>query len=186
MKKLVLAFMCVGIFNVAFAQDFPNQEIKLNIGNVIAVGAVEIGYEYLFDYNQSVDIELMFNDRMNYQSQKGSRNFKTTSIKAAYNYYFGTENPGSGLYVFPMVKYRMGDFEERINVDNSGDEPVFADVKVNMNAFIIGAGAGFKWNFTNSFVASIYGSIGRNFGDEATDRFQTIELHAGLGVGYRF
>lgn len=186
MKKIFLFLIAILFsFNVA-AQEFPNNEVKLNIANVIAMASVEIGYEFLFDYNQSVDIELMFNDRMNYQSQSGSRNFKTTSIKIAYNYYFGTENPGSGLYVFPMLKYRMGEFTEERNFPTPTQDINFIEIETDMNAFIIGAGAGFKWNFTNSFVASIYGSVGRNFSDEVKDRFQAIEFHAGVGVGYRF
>lgn len=167
-------------------KEFPNNEVKLNIANVITVASVEIGYEYLFDFNQSVAIELMFNDRMNYLSQSGSRKFKTTSIKLAYNYYFGTENPGSGLYVFPMLKYRMGEFEEERNFPTPDQEINFQKVTTDMNAFIIGAVAGFKWNFTNSFVASVYGSIGRNFSEEVKERFQAIEFHGGEGIGYRF
>jgi len=186
MKKLIL-LLIVFVFSFKLtAQEFPNNEIKINIANVIAVASVEIGYEYLFDYSQSVDVELMINDRMNYYSESGSRKFNTNSMKVGYNYYFGTENPGSGLYFNPFLKYRFGDFEEVVRVQIAPDLTQDQKFETDMNSFIIGLGSGYKWNFSNSFVVSAYGSIGRNFSEEVRDRFQAIEFHAGVGVGYRF
>ncbi len=186
MKKIVLLFVVfVFSFNLT-AQEFPNNEIKLNIANVIAIASVEIGYEFLFDYSQSVDVELLINDRINFHSESGSRKFNTNSIKVGYNYYFGTENPGSGLYFNPFVKYRFGDFEEVLPIEIAPGVTQEQKVETDMNSFIIGLGSGYKWNFSNSFVVSVYGSIGRNFSEDVQDRFQAIEFHGGVGVGYRF
>lgn len=186
MKKTVL-LLVVFIFSLKLtAQEFPNNEIKLNIANVIAMATVEIGYEYLFDYNQSVDVELFIKDRINFYSEEGSKKFNTNSMKLGYNFYFGTENPGSGLYFNPFVKYRFGDFEEEIPFEIAPGVTQNQKVEIDMNTFIIGLGSGYKWNFSNSFIVSIYGSIGRNFSEEVQERFQAIEFHAGMGVGYRF
>lgn len=185
MKKTALILIAFILSFKLTAQEFPNNEIKLNIANVIAVASVEVGYEFLFDYSQSIDVELMINDRFNFYSEEGSKKFSTSSIKLGYNYYFGTENPGSGLYFNPFVKYRFGDFEEVIS-DNSFFPPMVEEVNVDMNSFIIGLGSGYKWNFSNSFIIAVYGSIGRNFSEEVQERFQAIEFHAGVGVGYRF
>lgn len=177
MKRLILPLLCLFLTNVASAQEYPNNEIKFNIANVIAIASIEVGYEHLFDYNQSIDFEILVNDRINFHSEQGSRQFNTNSAKLGYNYYFGTENPGSGLYFNPFVKYRFGDFEEETN---------FGKLTTDMNTFIVGLGSGYKWNFSNSFVVSIYGSVGRNFSDEVKERFAAIEFHGGLGIGYRF
>ncbi|MEX2350698.1 MAG: DUF3575 domain-containing protein [Flavobacteriaceae bacterium] len=175
--KNILPLLCLLVFKISSAQEYPNNEIKFNIANVIAIASVEIGYEHLFDYNQSIDFEILINDRINFHSEQGSRQFNTNSAKLGYNYYFGTQNPGSGLYLNPFVKYRFGDFEEEINSVN---------LRTDMNTFIVGLGGGYKWNFSNSFVIALYGSVGRNFSDEVKERFSAIEFHGGLGIGYRF
>jgi hypothetical protein len=186
MKKFTLIIAVLLLTVKLSAQEFPNNEIKLNIAGVIAFASVEVGYEFLFDYNQSIDAEILINDRFNFYAESDSRSFNTSSLKVGYNYYFGTENPGSGLYFNPFLKYRFGDFEEDLNVSGAGEIPVFQTFTTDMNSFIIGIGSGYKWNFTNSFVISLYGSIGRNFSDEVKERFTALEFHAGLGIGYRF
>lgn len=175
-NSLLLIFVLIVSFKLT-AQEFPNNEVKLNIANVIAVASVEIGYEYFFDYNQSIDAEVLINDRINFYDETNSKKLNTNSMKLGYNFYFGTENPGSGLYFNPFVKYRFGDFEEETNSVN---------LTTDMNTFIVGLGGGYKWNFSNSFIIAVYGSVGRNFSDEVKDRFSAIEFHGGLGIGYRF
>ncbi|PKP25493.1 MAG: DUF3575 domain-containing protein [Bacteroidetes bacterium HGW-Bacteroidetes-2] len=187
--KYVLSILTSFLLYVSVsAQDFPNNEIKFNIANTIIFASIEVGYEYLFDYNQSIDAEVLINDRINFHSEEGSQQFNTTSAKLGYNFYFGTENPGSGLYFNPFVKYRFGDFEEDpdLTLIDSMPGQTFQKVKTDMNTFIIGIGSGYKWNFSNSFIIALYGSIGRNFSDEIKERFEAIEFHAGLGIGYRF
>lgn len=177
MKNTTLFIIAVFSACQLSAQEFPNNEIKLNIAGVIGFASVEVGYEYLFDYNQSIDAEIYINDRINFYQETDTKKFNTNSLKLGYNFYFGTENPGSGLFFNPFVKYRFGDFEEETNFDV---------LKIDMNTFIVGLGSGYKWNFSNSFIVALYGSIGRNFSDEVKERFQAIEFHGGLGIGYRF
>jgi len=179
MKNLyAVAFLfLIGINMKAQESDFPKNEAKLNIANTIAIASIEVGYERFIGFNQSVDVEFLINDRINYHSEKGSRKFNTNSIKLGYNYYFGKENAGSGIYANPFVKYRFGDFEQ---------EASNVMVETDMNAFMVGLGAGYKWNFGDKFVLGPYVSIARNFSDEVKERFSAIEFHGGFSVGYRF
>ncbi|MGO1585017.1 autotransporter outer membrane beta-barrel domain-containing protein [Mesonia sp.] len=183
MKKIAsLAFLfLVGISVKAQQESFPQNEAKLNIANTIAIASVEVGYERFIGFNQSVDVEFLINDRINYHSEKGSRKFKTNSIKLGYNYYFGQENAGSGIYANPFIKYRFGDFEQDIEIEGTK-----VSTTTDMNAFMVGLGAGYKWNFGDKFVLGPYVSIARNFSDEVQDRFSAIEFHGGFSVGYRF
>jgi hypothetical protein len=170
------------------AQEFPKNELKYNIANTLAIASVEVGYERLVTYDGGIELELHFNDRINYHSEEGSREFKTHSVKLGYNYYFGTNNPGSGFFINPFVKYRFGDFEETTTPElgTTNDTPPNEVVVVtDMSGFIVGIGAGYKWNFSNSFVVSLYGNIGRNFNEQVQERFTTIEFYGGLGIGYR-
>ena len=57
-----------------------------------------------------------------------------------------------------------GDFEEVIDGDL---------VTTNMNSFIFGAGAGYKWEYSN-FAFGPYASVARGFSSEVTDRFSAI------------
>jgi len=157
--------------------NFPKNEVKLNIANTIAIASVEVGYERFFGFNQSIGAEFLINDRINYHTESGSRKFNTNSIKLGYNYYFGSETAGSGIYANPFLKYRFGDFEQ--DVDN-------VKVVTDMDAFMVGIGVGYKWNFNNKFVIGPYATVARNFSDEVKDRFTAVEFNAGLSVGYRF
>lgn len=183
MKKALL-FLTPLFFLLNFAPTATAQsEVKLNIANTIAIASVEIGYENFLDFSQSIEAGIHFNDRMNYGSEKGSRKFNTTSFLLGYNFYFGTETTGSGLYVNPFAKYRTGDFEEHVEDNDAGPG---VTRKTDMNAFMIGIGGGHKWNFNDSFVFGPFVNIARNFSEEVKDRFSAIEFNAGLNVGYRF
>ena len=176
MKKtyLILSLLLATTFAKAQTEEYPKNEVKLNIANTIAVASVEVGYERFVAFNQSVEIIGLINDRMNYHSESGSRKFNTNSIKIGYNYYFNQESAGAGIYANPFVKYRFGDFEK------DGEETV------DMDTFMVGLGAGYKWNFGDKFVLGPFVNIARNFSEDVKDRFSAIEFNAGFNVGYRF
>ena len=160
---------------------FHLYSLKLNIANTIAIASVEIGYERFLDKNQSLEAIILFNDRINYHSESGSREFNTNSFKLGYNYYFGEDMPGSGLYVNPFIKIRTGDFKQEVTIKNAT-----VIEETDMDSFIVGIGGGYKWNFNNKFVIGPFINIGRNFSEEVKDRFSAIEFNTGLSVGYRF
>ena len=92
------------------------------------------------------------------------------------NFYFGDTGNGQ-FYLYPLAKLRFGEFEEVVD----------GDVKVtNMNAFILGIGSGYKWEFSQNFAFGPYINIARGFSSEVADRFTAIELNGGFSLGYRF
>lgn len=185
MKKLLLILIILFTVKLGQAQSAEkNNEIKLNIANTIAIASVEFGYERFLDFHQSIEASFLINDRMNYHSEKGSRDFNTNSFKLGYNYYFGEEYAASGLYVNPFLKYRTGEFAE--GDDNLQEPAPENNVITDMNSFIIGIGTGYKWNFNDTFVLGPFINIGRNFSDEVKERFSAIEFNAGFNIGYRF
>lgn len=177
MKKIIacVALAITPLFS--WAQDTPKNEIKYNILNTLIIASVEIGYERFVDDKQSIDFEFLINDRINYHAEKGARKFNTNSVRLGYNYYFGEENAGSGIYANPFVKYRFGDFEEEIES---------LKVATDLDGFMIGIGAGYKWNTNDKFVISPYVNIARNFNEDSNERFTAIEFNAGISIGYRF
>ncbi len=180
MKKVILSVMLLGIVFCTQAQT--RNEVKLNILNTIALGSVEIGYEYFTDSSQtqSIGVEFLINDRFGYNTQgdKG-REFKTNSYAVSYNFYFvqDSDDP-SAFYISPYLKYRAGDFIE-LDENNNIRE-------TDMNSAIIGIGAGYKWVYNGQLALGPYVSIARGFSKEVADRFSAVELNGGISIGYRF
>lgn len=151
-------------------------EIKVNFLNLILLGSVEVGYERFLGDDTSIDFQLHLNDRFGFNSQNDGKEYKTNSAQVSMNFYFGTNENGR-FFLYPLAKLRFGDFEESVDGDL---------VTTNMNAFIFGAGGGYKWEFSDNFAFGPYVSIARGFSDEVADRFSRIEVNGGFSLGYRF
>jgi outer membrane receptor for Fe3+-dicitrate len=187
MKKTILSLTLILAFAISgYSQDvissssrntgdFSN-EVKVNFLNLIVLASVELGYEKYLGEDHSLDLQLHINDRFGYNSQSGDKNYKTNSVQAALNFYFG-DNENGRFYIYPLAKLRFGDFEEVENGDL---------VTTNMNAFILGAGVGYKWEFSQNFAFGPYASIARGFSSEVSDRFSAVEVNGGFSLGYRF
>lgn len=191
MKKITLffsLFFCIYIVSAQNNQDslstssdlsdFPQHEVNYNIANTLIMASAEVGYEFFFDFDQSVGVKFLINDRRNYHSENHGRKFKTNSIRLNYTYYFGSERPGSEFYIQPLIKYRFGDYEERNKYDDI--------VKTDMNDFMVGLGIGYIWNFSDSFVIGPFANIARGFSSKVNNKFNAVEFNAGLNLGYRF
>lgn len=186
MKRIrqILLLAVVVLFvqnNFAQTAEIPRNEVNFNILNTILFASVEVGYEYFVGYDQSVGGKVLINDRPGLRNEKNGANFSTNAIQLNYSYYFGKFNPGSEFYIQPFVKYRFGDFKEEKEIAGAEHE-----VKTDMNAFILGIGAGYMWNFSNSFIVGPYVNFGRNFSKSVKERFSEFEVYAGLNIGYRF
>lgn len=180
MKKVILSFLLIGIVFCVKAQN--RNEVKLNILNTIALGSVELGYEYFTDTSQtqSIGVEFFINDRFGFNPQgKDGREFKTNSYAISYNFYFVQDDyDPSSFYISPFVKYRTGEFIE-LDEDNLRRE-------TDMNSAMIGIGAGYKWVYNGQLALGPYVSIARGFTKEVTERFSAVELNGGFSIGYRF
>ncbi|MHA7130980.1 DUF3575 domain-containing protein [Algoriphagus namhaensis] len=151
-------------------------EVKVNFLNLIMLGSIEVGYEKFLSDDHSIDLQVHINDRFGFNSQNSEKEYKTNSVQAGMNFYFGN-NPNGRFYLYPFAKIRFGDFEE---IDGGNT------VTTNMNAFIFGAGGGYKWEFSENFAFGPYVSIARGFSDEVADRFARVEVNGGFSLGYRF
>jgi len=186
MKKIVLSIsLILMIASAAFSQNvisssgnsrenFSN-EVKVNFLNLIALASIEVGYEKFLSENHSLDIQLHINDRFGFNSQGGEKNYKTNSVQVSMNFYLGDDEEGR-FYIYPLAKLRFGDFEE-----GKGEDVVIT----NMNAFILGAGIGYKWEFSN-FAFGPFAAVARGFSSEVSDRFAAVEFNGGFSLGYRF
>jgi len=190
MKKSILVFLFAGILTIpAFSQQVissagtsnPNvgtfdNEVKLNFLNLILLGSFEVGYERFLSESHSLDFQLHINDRFGYNSQNDGKTYKTNAVQTGMNFYFGNK-PNGRFMLYPFLKFRFGDFEE----------PATEGVTTtDMTAFILGVGVGYKWEVSEHFAFGPYASIARNFSEEVSNRFSSIEPNAGFSLGYRF
>lgn len=192
MKKIILSLVLLGAATVfSFGQQVisssgastsnPNigtfdNEVKVNFLNLIMLGSFEVGYERYLSESHSIEFQGLINDRFGFNSESDTKEYKTNSVQAAMHFYFGDSGIGR-FHIFPLLKIRFGDFEEQIDG---------ATVTTDMTAFILGAGAGYKWEVSEHFAFGPYASVGRGFSKEVNDRFSGIELNGGFSLGYRF
>lgn len=177
----VVLFLLLNSFQTRAQEGYPEiprHEINYNIINTFIVESFEFGYEYFIDYDQSIGVKALINDRRNLRHQRSGDKYSTHAIQVNYSYYFGDENPGSGIYIQPFVKYRFGDFKE--NRETSDYR------KIDMGTFILGLGTGYNWNLSNSFVFGPFVDLGRGFSSKVKERFSAFEFNAGFNLGYRF
>ena len=167
MKRIILAAVLLFFTGKTFAQDdFPKHEVNLNILNVIWLSSVELGYEHYIAFNQSIEGEIFINDRFSFFSRKDGEK---------YNYYFDLDG-NSGPYINPFIKQRFGNFKYEDGT------------KTSLNSFILGIGAGYQWNYNDTFIIAPYANIARNFGKGVNDdgKFWAIEPNLGIKIGYKF
>ncbi|MDR7129275.1 hypothetical protein J2X69_001610 [Algoriphagus sp. 4150] len=186
MKKLIftlalaLAFAGSGYSQVLSSSDSYSggysNEVHANFLTLIWFGSVEIGYERYLSDDHSLELKGFINDRFGFNSEGKGKKYKTNSIQASMNFYFGDNGKGR-FFLFPLAKIRFGDFEEPSNGGKS---------TTDMTAFILGAGAGYKWELSKNFAFGPFINIGRNFNDDVADRFSAVELNGGFNLGYRF
>lgn len=177
MKKSILNLTAILFSTIGLAQvgDYSKNEVKFNILNTIMLGSVEIGYERFLDYHQSIGLTLLINDTYNMSIGRQLEDFSTNSLQLSYNYNISNRQDGSGFFASPLIKYRFGNYQETSSTP-----------KIDMNSFIIGLGASYKWCFNQKFVLEPFVNIGRNFNEDVTDEFTKIEFAAGFNVGYKF
>lgn len=191
MKKSIvtLIILLLGVSGTSFAQQvisssggtnpysggFTN-EVHVNFVTLIWFGSLEAGYERYLTDDSSIEFKALINDRFGFNNENNGKKYKTNSLQASMNFYFG--NSGNGrFFLFPLAKIRFGDFEE----------PEGGGIRTtDMTAFILGAGAGYKWELSKNFAFGPFVSVGRNFSDDVSERFTGIELNGGFNLGYRF
>ena len=154
-----------------------SNEIHVTFLNLIWFGSLEVGFERYLSDDHSLEFKGFINDRFGVNNEKNGKKYKTNSVQASMNFYFGDGDNGR-FFLFPLAKLRFGDFEEP--ADGGGVQTT------DMTAFILGAGAGYKWELSKNFAFGPFASVGRNFSDDVSDRFSGIEFNAGFNLGYRF
>lgn len=172
MKNLCIAVALLGAYLVnaqAYPQFNNDNELKFNIGQFLASGAVEGSYEYFFSEDTSIGGTLYFDsDATDYNGNFGIG----PNVRAYFGYI-----PRSGFFAEAFGLYYTGE-----------DKVPDTDLGVRNNDYsttALGLGFGNKWvTQSQKFSLEISAGIGRNVNPEV---FQdTFMFRAGFSLGFRF
>lgn len=195
MKQISIIVIILFSFQVSFAQDqtdLPKRDIKknevsINPLNLIAFGALDIGYERVLNNNSTLGFDLFYSlvDRDNDEDFISTDDIfdKEIAFTTSFKYFFGSRI-ARGFYVEGFGMLSSGEHEEYIEVfDNQGNFISASDVEQEYTDFAIGFAVGGKFVTRNGFFIDIGFGIGRNlFSNKSPD----IIVRPNLYLGYRF
>jgi hypothetical protein len=154
-----------------------SNEVHVNFVTLIWFGSLEVGYERYLSDDHSLEFKGIINDRFGFNNENNGKKYKTNSLQASMNFYFGNGDNGR-FFLFPLAKIRFGDFEEPAT--GGGIDTT------DMTAFILGVGTGYKWELSKNFSFGPFASMSRNFSEDVSERFSSVEFNGGFNLGYRF
>lgn len=195
MKQISTIVIILFSFQISFAQnqtDLPKRDIKkneisINPLNLIAFGALDIGYERVLNNNSTLGFDLFYSlvDRDNDEDFISTDDIfdKEIAFTTSFKYFFGNRI-ARGFYVEGFGMLSSGEHEEYIEVfDNQGNFISASDVELDYTDFAIGFAVGGKFVTKNGFFIDIGFGIGRNlFSNKSPD----IIVRPNLYLGYRF
>ena len=173
MRKIVGIFLILNCVFVSAQQQAVysyGNELKVNMGWLLADGTIEVSYEHFINQESSIGFTV-YRDS---QSKDATGNF---GIGPNLRVYFG-HGYGNGFFAEAFGLYYTGDIPENANSGtNFQTEDSFATTAV-------GFSLGHKWlTPSNNFIFEILGGVGRNLNPEAWQN--EFIGRAALSVGFR-
>lgn len=196
MKQTLIALIILFSFQNSFAQDQSNlphrdiskNEISLSPINIIAFGALDIGYERILTNSTTLgfDVFYRFSDNVDNDDDIIDRDGifdKELAVTARYKYFFGNR-VARGFYVEGFGMLSSGEHDNYVVIyDDLGNFVSSGDVAEEYTDFALGFAVGGKFVTRNGFFLDIGFGIGRNlFNDNSPE----IIVRPNLYLGYRF
>ncbi|WP_299436962.1 hypothetical protein [uncultured Aquimarina sp.] len=196
MKQTLIAIIILFSFQISLAQDQSNlpprdinkNEISLSPINIIAFGALDIGYERILTNNTTLgfDVFYRFSDNVDNDDDVIDRDGifdKELAVTARYKYFFGNRI-ARGFYVEAFGMLSSGDHDNYVVVyDDLGNFVSSGDIVEEYTDFALGFAVGGKFVTRNGFFLDIGFGIGRNL---FNDKSPEIIVRPNLYLGYRF
>ncbi|WP_299252377.1 hypothetical protein [uncultured Aquimarina sp.] len=196
MKQTLIAIIILFSFKFSFAQDqsdlpprdINKNEISINPINIIAFGAIDIGYERILTNNTTLGFDFFyrFSDNVDSDNDIIDRDGifdKEIAFTTRFKYFFGSR-VARGFYVETFGMLSSGDHDNYI--DFFDDQGIFISsrkVSEDYTDFALGFSVGGKFVAKNGFFIDIGFGIGRNLFNEKSPQ---IIVRPNLYLGYRF
>ncbi|MBQ4822583.1 hypothetical protein [Aquimarina sp. MMG016] len=196
MKKIFALLAIVLISQGGFAQDdsgLPRRDIKkndfgINPFNLVAFGALDVGYERILNDNTSFGVDVFYRladdeDENDDWIDTDDIFDKEFALTGKFKYYIG-DRVARGFYVEAFGMYSSGEHDnERQIIDTDTGFISFVDVEEEYSDFALGFGVGGKFVTRGGFVIDVGFGLGRNlFSNESPE----IVARPNLYIGYRF
>ncbi|MDH7446594.1 hypothetical protein [Aquimarina sp. 2201CG14-23] len=196
MKKILTLFAILLLSQTTFAQDqsdLPRRDIKkneisINPFNIVAFGALDVGYERVLGNNSSLGFDFFYrladdDDDDNDVIDTDGVFDKEIAFTTRFKYFFGNR-VARGFYVEAFGMLSSGEHENYVRVfDDLGNFISASDVEEEYTDFALGFSVGGKFVTRNGFFIDIGFGIGRNL---FSDKSPEIILRPNLYLGYRF
>lgn len=163
-------------------RDTGKNELSIGAFNLVAFGALDLGYERILTPNTSIAVEgfiLALNRESEDIAEAYSKDF---SVTGKFKYFFG-DYIADGYYVNGLVMVSTGEFDD--NEDERYD-PVtgFSTSEVKeYTDLALGFGLGWKLVARQGFFVDLNGGIGRNL---LSNNSPTIVGQFNINLGMRF
>ncbi|MHA7059188.1 hypothetical protein ACWGOQ_0018320 [Aquimarina sp. M1] len=198
MKQTIIAFIILFSYHISSAQDqsdIPHRdtsknELSINPFNIVAFGALDLGYERILNDNSSLGFDFFYrlveereeDDDYDLIDTDGVFD-KEIAFTTRFKYFFGNR-VARGFYVEAFGMLSSGEHDNYVVVyDDQGNFVSSGDVEEEYTDFALGFSVGGKFVTRNGFFIDLGFGIGRNlFNNKAPE----IVLRPNLYLGYRF
>ncbi len=198
MKQTLFAFIVLFSFQFSFAQDqsdlprrdINKNEISINPFNIVAFGALDLGYERILSNNSSVGFDFFYrfvdeddnDDDYDLIDTDGVFD-KEIALTTRFKYFFGNRI-ARGFYVEAFGMLSSGEHDNYVEVfDDQGNFISAGDVEEEYTDFALGFSVGGKFVTRNGLFIDLGFGIGRNLFNSKSPE---IILRPNLYLGYRF
>jgi hypothetical protein len=191
MKKLFLLLLLPVL---SFAQEQERKvatgELKTNLFDLVVGSSVNLGYEYFFKGNQSLQLDATAFDTYSYIDAGYMENNNLFSVQASYNIYFSKSKEHHGFVFYPFAKYRTGTQEvDDLWFYNSATGISSVSTRdFDLSGFEVGFGLGHKWLFNDKISLGVGSQLGRNLNSdrEFQNNYSALNFKANVTLGVRF
>jgi len=165
-----------------YKRDLAKNELSIGTFNLVAFGALDIGYERILTPNSSWAVEA-FILALNRDNEDIDDAFtKDFSLTGKYKYFFSEHRTAWGFYVDGFAMVSTGEYYKYVNVLHNGYSQSERDYN-NYTDLALGFGLGGKFVSKQGFFLDLNAGIGRNL---LNDNSPTIVGQFNVNLGFRF
>lgn len=171
----------------AVVEEWPRNEVSLDILDLLAFGVLDISYEYALNDYSSLSVEVfnkLFNKNDGEEVDLSPTFSKDFALTGKFKYFWEGKPQAQGLYALTLLSFSHGKEVhdvQRNNPETGEEETVEHPLEFSDLAF--GVGVGYKYVTKPGFFVDASASVGRNLFHQFAPNFAFL---SNLSIGYRF
>lgn len=168
-------------------QDWPRNEVSLDILDLLAFGVLDLSYEYALNNYSSLSVEVfnkLFNKNDGDEPDLNPTFSKDFALTGKFKYFWEGKPQAQGLYALTLLSFSHGKEPhdvQRIDPE-TGEEGTF-EHPIEFSDLAFGVGVGYKYVTRPGFFIDGSASVGRYLFHQFSPDFAFL---SNLSIGYRF